>query len=134
MKKTIKLRKPILIDGVNVNELSYDADEITNDLFLMACAKSSIAGSSVNASATKELNTALHFQLGKAAVIAVNPNIDWGDLDRIKGFDIIELSDIGRGFITGGSEEPSEENNSEKPSENTRNSTTRVQQNSGDSV
>lgn len=130
MKKTIKLRYPLLVDGVNLKELSYDAEEITNDLFLTACAKSSISGNDINASATKELNTALHLQLGKAAVIAVNPNIDWGDMDRVKSFDLIALCDIGRSFISGGSEETSEENNSDERSENTRSSTTRVQQNS----
>lgn len=124
MKKTLKLRYPIKVDGKPVSELTYDAEEITNELFLAACAKSTIVGNDMNASVTKELNTALHLQLGKAAVIAVNPSYDWGDLDRVKSFDLIGLCDIGRGFITGGSEEPSEQNNSDEQSENIQSSTT----------
>lgn len=130
MKKTLKLRYPILIDGKTLNELTYDAEEITNDLFLAACMKSTISGNDMNASAMKELNTALHLQLGKAAVIAVNPSFDWGDLDRVKSFDLLELCEIGRDFITGGSEAPSEQNASEKRSETTQSSTTQASQNS----
>ena len=133
MKKTLKLRYPIKIDGAAVSELSYDAEEITNELFLTACAKSSIVGNDMNASLTKELNTALHLQLGKAAVIAVNPAYDWGDLDRVKSFDLVTLSDIGRSFISGGSEETSTESNSDKQSETTQKPSTQAPQSSGDS-
>lgn len=130
MNNTLKLRRPILINGVEVSELTYNAEEITNDLFLTACMKSSIKGNDMNGSVVRELNTALHLQLGKAAIIAVNPSYDWGDLDRIKGFDLNNLCNIGLVFIRGASEEPSEENSSEKQSANTPESTTQVPQNS----
>lgn len=114
MEKTLRLRYPILIDGKQVKELSYDPEEITNDLFLAACMKSTISGNDMNAAAMKEINNALHLQLGKAAIMAVNPSYDWGDLDRIKSFDLLDLCEIGRDFITGGAEEPSEQSTSEK--------------------
>ena len=130
MSKTLKLHTPILVDGKNVKELTYDANEITNELFLSACVKSSISGHEINAAVTKELNVPLHLQLGKAAIIAVNPRIDWGDLDRIKSFDLIALCDIGRAFITGGPEETSEENNSDSSSEDIPSDTTQAPQKS----
>ena len=114
MKKTLKLRYPILIDGKQVKEVTYDHEEITNDLFLTACMKSTITGNDMNAAVMKELNNALHLQLGKASILAVNPTYDWGDLDRIKSFDLLELCEIGRDFITGGAEEASEQSTSEK--------------------
>lgn len=134
MKDTIKLTHPILLDGKPCKEFTFDTEEITSELFLLACAKSSITGTTMNAAATMEINTALHLQLGKAAIIAVNPHVDWGDLDRIKGVDIVMLAGIGRVFTSGRSEEPSEENNSDEHSDNTRNSSTQTSLTSAESV
>lgn len=130
MKKTLKLRYPILIDGKQVKELSYDQEEITNDLFLTACMKSTISGNDMNAAVMKELNNALHLQLGKAAILAVNPSYDWGDMDRVKSFDLLNLCEIGRDFITGAAEEASEQNTSGKQSENIQRNSTQAAPNS----
>lgn len=134
MKDTLKLTHPILLDGKTCKEFTYDTEEITSELFLLACAKSSISGSTMNAAATMEINTALHLQLGKAAIIAINSSVDWGDLDRVKGVDLVMLAGIGRVFTSGRSEEPSVENNSDEPSDNTQKSSTQTSLTSAESV
>ena len=53
------------------------------------------------------------------AVIAVNPDIDISDLERITGYDALELADIGMLFTFRRWAEPSEKNNSVKQLENT---------------
>lgn len=134
MKDTLKLAHPILLDGKTCTEFTFDTEEITSELFLFACAKSSISGTTMNAAGTMEINTALHLQLGKAAIIATNPHVDWGDLDRVKGADLVMLAGIGRVFTSGRSAELSEENNSAEHSENTQNSSTKASQSSAESV
>lgn len=134
MKGTLKLTHPILLNGKNCKEFPYDTEEITSELFLAACAKSTIGGSTANLSASMELNTALHLQLGKAAVIALDSSVDWGDLERVKGIDLVMLTEIGRFFTSGKSEEPSEENNSDEPSDNTQKSSTLTSPTSAESV
>lgn len=130
MNKTLKLRAPILVNGKQVKELTYDTNEITGDLFLAACSKSSILGKAQNGSAMMEIDTALHLQLGKAAVIAINPDIDWSDLDQAKGFDLVGLANIGRFFILGRSEDDFEESASDDTSEITPEVSTQAQQKS----
>lgn len=107
-KNILKLTNPIMIDNQSVSELSYDYTEITNDLYLEAAMRSSAIGNTVNASALREMNEALNLCLGKAAIIAANPKITWEDLGRIKGFDLLSVSNIGRFFITRKAEESAE--------------------------
>lgn len=107
---TLKLKRPVKIDGEDVNELTYDADEITGDMFLEAENMSQQGGNSFS---IMETNTALHTYLGYQAIIAVNPTVTVQDLKRIKGKDNIRISKIGRDFTTEVSEESSEENASE---------------------
>ena len=128
--KTLTLMKPILVNGKSVSEFKYDPTEITSDLFMDACAKSSKAGRDPNLSITMEIDKALHLQLGKAAILAVNPDVDWSDLERISGFDIVTVSTIGRFFTYKKSEEPSEENTSEERSETSAEDTTPLSQTS----
>ncbi len=86
MEKKITLRKPIEINGRKVTELTYDAEEITNDMFLQACAQSAELSKTKTISLkVRENDYALHLYLGYMAIIAVNPDIDIMDLQRIKG-------------------------------------------------
>lgn len=117
-KNTLVLDNPILINGETVTELTYDAQEITARLFSDACAKAAAAEKTVGMK-VKETDYNLHFYLGMAAIIAVNPKIAFEDLERVKGFDILDLSNIGTFFIIRKSAEPSGENNSEEQSETT---------------
>ena len=126
--KTIELRKPILVNNQAVKVLSYDPDEITNDLYLAACAKSSISGNAMNASVMLEMDKALHLKLGMAAILAANSHMDWNDVERICGPDLLTVANIGRFFILGKSEELYEENVSEEKSENSADDTTPLSQ------
>lgn len=96
----IKLDAPIKITGVECTELTFNYFEITNDLYLEAAMRSSRVGNTMNTAAVRELNEALAFCLGKAAIIAANPKISWEDLDQLKGFALLDVANVGRFFIS----------------------------------
>lgn len=104
-RNILKLNKPILIDGKEVSELAYDSDEITVELYSTACAKAGVAtlsgGTDAARMRVKEVDYILHNYLGMAAIIAVNSHISFEDLERIKGFDIMKVSEIGHFFTFG---------------------------------
>lgn len=117
---TLVLDNPVRIDGKDVNELTYDPQEITVELFAQACTRAADAAKANSFSPKmKETDYNLHLYLGMAAVIAVNTNIDFSDLERIKGFDLLDLSNIGLLFTVRKSAEPSEESDSGSSSEAT---------------
>lgn len=124
-KHIIKLESPIKVCGKERTELTYDYYEITNDLYLEAAMKSSRAGNTVNSAAVRELNEALALFLGKAAIIAVNPDISWEDLDQLKGFDLLSVANVGR-FFTSRKRESSVESRSDVQSEHTPNDSTQA--------
>lgn len=99
-KNIIKLDTPIKINGVECSELTFNYFEITNDLYLEASMRSSRVGNTMNTAAVRELNEALAFCLGKAAIIAANPKISWEDLDQLKGFALLDVANVGRFFIS----------------------------------
>lgn len=116
--KTLELKNPILINGEKVSKLKYDENEITGVLFAEAdTRKRTNSSGTVAISPAAEFDFALHTYLGYAAIIAVNPNIDWSDLERIKGNDVIAVTRIGRNFMLGVSEEDSQGETSEEPTE-----------------
>lgn len=123
--ETLKLRNPIMIDGKEVAEVTYDANEIDGILFATAEAKKKAAAGLKNTtiSAAAEFDFALHLYLGMAAIIAVNPSYDFSDMERIKGRDVKEVMSIGRNFMLG-QETDSQEDDSEKPTETSPESTT----------
>jgi len=97
----LKLTNPIEINGKKVAELSYDSDAITAIQFAEADAKKMRASGSKggNLSGAVELDYGFHLYLGFAAIIAANPEIDMTDLERIKGYDVMEVMKVGRNFI-----------------------------------
>lgn len=102
MNKII-LRNPIPINGKEVKELTYDTSKITSDQFCeieIARIQKSNGTSNVN---PIEFDHVFHFYLACAAVIAVNPEIDLKDLERLKGWDMIQMTRIGQGFTLTGS-------------------------------
>jgi len=117
LKGTIALRNPITINGKMVKELTYDANEITPAMFAEADARKMLASGakSGNLSGAVELDYGLHLYLGFAAIIAVNPEIDFTDLERIKGPDVMQVMKVGRNFII--SSAASEEDSSDEQSE-----------------
>mgnify|MGYP006991661506 CR=1 FL=1 len=72
-----------------------------------------------------ELDYTLHLYLGMMAVIAVNPQIDVSDLERVGGADVVALMRIGRNFTTSRSAATSEENSSGEQSETMQEPSTR---------
>ena len=122
---TLKLRNPIMIDGKEVKELTYDINEIDAILFAEADAKRKAAAGmkSISISPAIEFDPGAHLYLGFAAIIAVNRNIDFSDLERMKGADTMAVTKIGRNF-TLSSEEASQESDSDERSETTPESTT----------
>lgn len=100
MEKII-LKNPIQINGKTVNELTYDVNEITPAGFAEAEYRKTRANGSKGApsSAAVELDYSLHLYLGFAAILAVNPDYDFNDLERIKGPDVMGVMKAGRNFI-----------------------------------
>lgn len=129
--ENIKLKNPIQINGKTVSEMTYDINEITPLGFAEAEYRKTRANGSKGApsSAAVELDYSLHLYLGFAAIVAVNPEYDFNDLERIKGADVMEVMKIGRNFIIASVQESTEEE-SEKPSETTPGSTTPARQSS----
>lgn len=101
MKGILTLKNPILIDGKQMSKLEYDTNEITGVLFAEADSRKMRANGSKggNLSGAAELDYGLHLYLGYAAVIAVNPAIDFSDMERMKGSDVMEVMSVGRNFI-----------------------------------
>ena len=126
---TLKLKNPIKIDGKEVKELTYDINEIDALLFAEADAKKKAATGmkTMSLSPAAEFDPGLHLYLGFAAIIAVNRNIEFTDLERMKGRDTMEVMKIGRNFMLS-SEEDSQESDSDELSETTPESTTPARQ------
>ena len=120
MNRILKLDNPIMINNKQYTEFEYNPLKITASQFSEACAKASAMTKSRTVSFTfKQTDTALHLYLGMMAVIAVNPEIDIADLERLEGYDVLELTDIGMLFTYRRWAEPSKENSSAELSENT---------------
>lgn len=113
----IVLRTPIKINNKEVKELTYDTAEITNAQFCEAEAYRFVNAGNRPTGTAYEVDGALHLYLGMMAVIAVNPEIDVTDLERIKGFDMIMLMRVGRNFIMSGAGGGSQPESSEDTSE-----------------
>lgn len=126
MKGTIKLANPITVNGKELAELLYNTEEITGALFCEADAKRRFAAGAKNVSIAPaaEFDYGLHLYLGFAACIAVAKEIDFTDLERIHGADIVDIMAVGRNFIM--KSEDSEQRASDEPSETTAAPTTQA--------
>lgn len=131
MKDTLKLKNPIMIDGKEISEVTYDSNEIDGILFATAESKRKAAAGMKNTSITPaaEFDFGLHLYLGFAAIVAVNPSYDFSDVERIKGHDVVEVMAIGRNFMLA-SDKEQPENDSDGPTEITPESTTPARQTS----
>ena len=128
MKKELKLNNPIEVNGKTLTSLEYDFNEITCELYTMASnyadAKTLRANQQGRPSAAvMEQNISFHMYIGMAAVMAVHPEIDVVDLERMKGIDLIQITQLGRNFTIGRSEEPLDQGSLEGQSEVTPEST-----------
>lgn len=126
MIEKLKLDTPLLVNGKKYEELEYDTSEITAMQFSEACMKASEMSKNTTSISfkLKENDYALHLYLGFMAVIAVNPEIDLKDLERIKGLDTLKFTDIGMLFIYRKSGGTSQESDSENSCETTPDTST----------
>ena len=84
----------------------------------------------MNITPAVEFDFGLHLYLGFAAIIAVNPEIDWSDLERLHGADVVEVTGIGGNFMLKSEDEESQASESAEPSGTTPASTTPASQSS----
>lgn len=126
MKGTIKLANTITVNGKEMTELKYNTEEITGQMFCEADAKRRIAAGTKNVSIAPaaEFDYGLHLYLGFAACIAADQEIDYSDLERIHGADVVEFMSVGRNFIL--KSEDSAQNNSDEHTEITQAPTTQA--------
>jgi hypothetical protein len=126
MKGIIKLVNPITVNNKALAELQYNTDEITGALFCEADSKRRFAAGSKNVSIAPaaEFDYGLHLYLGYAAVVAASGEIDFADLERIHGADLVGIMEVGRNFIM--KSEASEQSNSDDASETTAAPTTQA--------
>lgn len=124
MKGKIELKKAIMIDGNEVNTLTYDTDKITVESYLKALSRATQKSGGITGVNIK-LDAGAHLILGMYAVLAENPQYDITDIERVTGYDIIQLVDIGMAFIIGREEqttEPSEKQSDPMPKPTTQTS------------
>ena len=110
--KTITLVDPLMINGKEVKELSYDTNEITAGQFCEAEALRFAAAGNKTSLTVCEFDHGFHLYLGMMAIIAVMPQVDVRDLERLKGRDMVQVMKIGQNFILAGAGTSSEQNSS----------------------
>ena len=96
---TIKLQNPIKINGKEITTLTYDTSKLTVAQFCEA-EKHKTASGAIGQVA--EIDHAFHLYLAFMAVVAANPDIDVKDLERLKGYDIMQLMKVGQNFLLTG--------------------------------
>ncbi|MBR5589679.1 MAG: hypothetical protein IKW41_05960 [Phascolarctobacterium sp.] len=121
---TIKLLKPFKVNGKEVKELTYDTGKITAGQFCQAEVRRFEAGGNKPSLTTYEFDHGLHLYLGMMAIVAENPQIDITDLERITGFDMIQIAKVGRNFILAGAGSDLDQSNSGDLSGTTQEPTT----------
>lgn len=115
--ETIKLAKPLKVNGKELTELKCDVESITVDGFARAEAKSKEKRGGTGSSAL-ELDYTMQLYLGFEGIIAADSSIDLSDLERIGGKDLAKVMAAGRFFFID-SEADSTEESSEAASEST---------------
>ena len=118
IKGTLRLKNPIMINGNEITEVTYDSNEIDGILFATAESKrkaAAVGRKDISIAPAAEFDFSLHLYLGFAAIVAVNPSYDFSDLERIKGHDVVEVMTIGRNFMLASGEKESQESDSGEP-------------------
>ena len=94
----MKLKKPIMIDGVEIKEIKYDFEGLTQKD--MADAEKRMVASTGQAPISlEEANYAWHAYLFSAAAAKANPKSDISDFMRMEGSDAIKARKLGRNFL-----------------------------------
>lgn len=100
---TFKLIKPLLVNGKNKKSFKYDFNEIDIVTLKQAGAfAQKVPGNNTDgAMYIMENDYNYHLYLGFAAIVAVNPDVTFRDLERIKGIDLNIIQAAGRNFSIG---------------------------------
>ena len=107
MKEILTLKHPIMVNNVEIKELSYDAEEITAAQFAEAEARrKTAAGKNAGISPVAEVDVGLQLYMGFAAIIAVNGMLHYAALERMHGADVVAVMKIGRDFLLGSAASP----------------------------
>ena len=127
IKGTLRLKNPIMINGNEITEVTYDSNEIDGILFATAESKrkaAAVGRKDISIAPAAEFDFSLHLYLGFAAIVAVDPPYDFSHLERIKGHDVVEVMTIGRNFMLASGEKTQTGDDSGEPTETTPESTT----------
>ena len=98
----LTLRKPIMINGNEAKELTYDFENMTARDKLNAGRRIKADGIPVS---VEEIDTDYHMYLFAAAVVKANPEMDISDVLRISAKDIQNGASLARDFFYIDSEE-----------------------------
>ena len=97
--ETIRLSKPLLVNGEERTELLCDMEAVTPEQFVKALAYSSAKrGNEGSAVPMAEIDYGFHLYLAFAGCVAADHTVDISDLERIKGSDLLRLMSAGRFF------------------------------------
>ncbi len=96
--QTIKLNYPLLIDGGNIGEISYDYADFKTGDYLAAINRRKGDMATV---ANPVNDYALHFALGVGIILASNKDKGWTaeDFGRLSGSDLWQVTQIGLLFF-----------------------------------
>lgn len=131
----IRLHMPLMVNDKERHELTYDTSQITVAQFCEAESYRFVVSGGKPVMSTHETDHGMHLYLGMQAIIAVNSDIDIHDLERIKGYDLVQIMNVGRNFILrgqGGTDLSQKQ--SENSSEPTPNTTTPTSERSDDNA
>ena len=123
--ETIKLSKPLLVNGVKMTAVKCDMDAITFDGFCRAEARANAKRQAEGggAAALAEQDYAFHVYLAFEGCVAADASVDVADLERLTGRDLFRFMQVGR-FFALGADGDSTGSGSDEPSESTPTSTT----------
>lgn len=101
MAETLKLYKPITVDGNEMKELEYDFDNITG--VAMESAKKMLIQNGIVSNNMSEMDSSFH-----AAVFSIAAGIDYNDMQRLHGRDYMKAANLVRNFFFLNAEESQE--------------------------
>lgn len=94
--QVLTLRKPIMINGVEVKELTYDFDSMTARDKINVGKRIKADGVPVS---VEEFDSDYHTYLFAGAVVKVNPDMDISDVLRLSAKDIQKGAALARDFF-----------------------------------
>lgn len=100
--EVLTLRKPIMINGEEVKELTYDFESMTARDKLNVGKRIKADGIPVS---VEEIDTDYHMYLFAGAVVKANPDMDISDVLRLSAKDIQKGAALARNFFYMDSEE-----------------------------